>query len=762
MGEPAVHTVKTSLTISGLDLAVIVAYLAGIVGLGCWAWFRRKGAQGSDYFLAGKSLSWVMIGLALFATNISTIHLVSFAQNGFTSGLTYGNYEWMAAFTLVVLALFFAPFYLRAKVATLPDFMEKRYSPGSRNYLAVLSIFSAIMVHIGFSLHTGAIVLEGTILPSFMENPSGPWVHFGTILGLCAVTAVYTIVGGLLAVVLTESLQTIILLAGSICITLIGLNLIGGWTGLKESVHPVNLSILRPSTDPTGVTWYAVFLGYPVLGIWYWCTDQTIVQRVLGAKDENHARLGPLFAGFIKILPVFLFVLPGIIALGLVNKGIIAPLPTNPDGSPATDQTYTHLIKAILWPGMRGVVIAAMLAALMSTVAGALNSIATLFSYDIYKRWRPGVDDRRLVWIGRVATFVAMLVAIGWSMVLARSKTTIFQAMVDVFPAVAPPTAVVFLWGVFWRRASAKAAFWTLIGGSLVGLCISLAKIATEDGRTLADPSGPVAQFLGINSLFMAFLLFAAESVFLVLASLVFPHQHTAESEALVWPSPWQALRRDEKTGRGLLDFRVASALLVVTMMALYAWFSEDTEYLPFGGKVTLGGQPVVGAVVVLDTDRDTLDAELSTGPDGRYEFGTKQRAGGAPAGTRYRVRVEPRWDYLVRLDSNDASEAETVLAAVPAGTTIEQLTSGNTRKFLLAGAKPQTIEVDARAKVEIRRATAVPQRYQNFETSGLEFRVPDRPAPCDLRLDRDGHTARIARTGADRQRDALHKPPQH
>lgn len=738
--EPALQPpVSSSMQITALDLAVIVVYLAGIVGLGCWAWMRRRGAEGSDYFLAGKSLSWVMIGLALFATNISTIHLVSFAQNGFTSGLTYGNYEWMAAFTLVILALFFAPFYLRSGVATLPDFMERRYSPGTRNYLAVLSILSAIMVHIGFSLHTGAIVLEGTILPAFLPEPSGPWVHFATILGLCAVTAVYTIVGGLLAVVLTESLQTLIMLAGSICITLIGLHMLGGWSALVESVHPVNLSILRPSTDPTGVTWYAVFLGYPVLGVWYWCTDQTIVQRVLGARDENHARLGPLFAGFIKILPVFLFVLPGIVALGLVRRGIIPPLPCNADGSPATDQTYTHLLKTILWPGMRGLVIAAMLAALMSTVAGALNSIATLFSYDIYKRWWPEVEDRRLIWIGRVATAVAMLVAVGWSMILARSKTTIFQAMVDVFPGLAPPTAVVFLWGVFWRRASATGAFWTLIAGSVAGLCISAAKIATEDGRTLADPNSLIAQFLAINSLFMAFLLFVAESGFLVLVSLLFPHNHTPESESLVWKSPWDALRRQPDTWRGLLDFRVMAALLIVTMVALYVGFSDFTVYYPFGGRVTLDGQPVSGAVLFLDSDRNVLDAELTVGPDGRYQFGTKQQAGGAPEGTRYRVRLEPRWDYVVRLDAAGKHPSETVLAAVPLGTPIREFSAPDGRTLVIELPQRRVIRVGPDVRVEIRRATPIPKRFRRFDTSGLEILLSGPPGTVDIVLHSEG-----------------------
>ena len=731
--EPGALSGDQGVQIGGLDLAIILVYLVGIVALGCWAGIRRKEAKGSDYFLASKSLTWPLIGLALFATNISTIHLVSFAQNGYTSGLTYGNFEWMAAFTLVILSLFFAPFYLRSNVTTLPDFMEKRFSRGSRDYLALLSIFSAIVVHIGFSLHTGAIVLEGTVLQNFVANPER--YHWATILAMCGITAIYTIVGGLLAVVLTESIQTVVLLVGSFCITVIGFNLIGGWADLKASVHPVNLSMLRAGNDPTGITWYAVFLGYPVLGVWYWCTDQTIVQRVLGAKDENHARVGPLFAGFIKILPVFLFVLPGVVCLGLVNRGLIPDLPTRADGSPMTERTYTHMIKTMLWPGMQGVVIAAMLAALMSTVSGALNSIATLCSYDVYRRFKPEADDRHLVRVGRIATFAAMCVAVLWSMGIGKLGETIFQAMVDVFPVVAPPTAAVFLWGVFWRRTSSRAALWTLVGGSLVGLVIYAVKMLDDfHVIELDDVNTHLASFMAINSLFKAFLLFVAESVFIVVVSLIWPHEHTAESRTLVWDSPLDAMR-SEHTWRGLLDYRVLSIVLVVTMAWLYWAFSSTVTYYPVSGQVTLNGRPVVGAKVILDTDDDTLDAALTTGLDGRYRFATDQRAGGAPAGTPYRVRIIPDRDYLVRRTDG----AVEVLAWMPAGTDVERRDRDGKTIFLLeTQPEPQTVEVAAGANVEVLRATAIPPRYRDFASSGLAFAVAAEAQQRDFPLQGD------------------------
>ena len=365
---------RLKIAISWPDLAVILTYLIGIVGLGVWAWHKRRRQEASSaaYFLAGSSLRWPVIGLALFSANISTTHLVSLAQEGYVNGLAYGNFEWMAAFLLIILSLFFAPFYIRSRVATLPDFLEKRYSPGCRNWLAGLSIISAVFIHIGFSLYTGAVVLKGLF-----------GIDINVSIAVTAVlTGIYTIIGGLLAVVLTESVQTIILIGGSACVVVIGLVAAGGWSGLAAAVEPVKLTVLRTAAETPSLPWYAVFLGYPVIGLWYWCADQTIVQRVLGAKDENHARIGPLFTGFLKILPVFLFVLPGVIALALIRQGKLPAIADSAD-------TYSLLINKLLPVGLRGLVAAALLAALMSTVSAALNSIATLFTLDLYRKWKP-------------------------------------------------------------------------------------------------------------------------------------------------------------------------------------------------------------------------------------------------------------------------------------------------------------------------------------------------------------------------------------
>ncbi|HEY3932768.1 MAG TPA: sodium/solute symporter, partial [Verrucomicrobiae bacterium] len=329
---------------SNLDWTIIVAYLLAVVGLGVTAGFLRRknerGGEGGHYFLAGNTLTWPVIGLAMFAANISTVHLVSLAEAAYKYGLVFGNFEWMAGFTLILLSLFFAPLYLRSRVATLPDFLERRFNRGCRDVLSVVSLFSAIVIHMGVALYTAAWVLRGILglAPGATIYGVDALMLFIVVLGV--LTGIYTMLGGLLAVVWTESVQTILLLVGAVVITVVGYLKIGGWTELAHTLashpHPLAsvagskvtwgtgnfLNMARDSKDPSGLAWYSILLGYPVLGIWYWCCDQTIVQRVLAAKDEKNARLGPLFCAFLKIFPVFLFVLPGVICVALVQQKV--------------------------------------------------------------------------------------------------------------------------------------------------------------------------------------------------------------------------------------------------------------------------------------------------------------------------------------------------------------------------------------------------------------------------------------------------------
>lgn len=544
--------------IENIDFGIILIYFIAIVGLGIWVSLRnKKRSQACGYFLAGKSLKWPMIGLALFATNISTVHLVSLAEEGYTNGLAYGNFEWMAPFTLILLAIFFAPFYIRSSVTTLPDFLEKRYSRSSRDWLAFLSIISAIFIHIGFSLYAGAVVLEGMFGLDKMTS----------IILIAGMTGLYTIIGGLRAVVITESVQTVILLVGAVILTAIAFVKVGGWSGLQQGIDSHLLTVLRPHGDASGLPWYSILLGYPIIGIWYWCTDQTIVQRVLGAKDEYHARMGPLFAGFIKILPVFIFVLPGLICLALINQGLLPALPIGADGQASAAQTYSHMIAHLLPIGLRGLIAAALMAALMSTVSGALNSVATLFTYDFYKRWAPASSERKLVLVGRFVTFSAMLLAILWSPLCGRFPT-VFQGINTAISYLAPPITVVFLAGIFWKKASSQASFITLVSGSTLGLVIFIVDFTGL--LTRFKEAWPV--FSWLNFMVISFILAVVCGVIMYIFSLVYAEEITEEKIKLVWKSPLASLR--EKATPGLDNYKLLSAALAVTMVVLYLAFT--------------------------------------------------------------------------------------------------------------------------------------------------------------------------------------------
>ncbi|HBE72133.1 MAG TPA: sodium:solute symporter [Planctomycetaceae bacterium] len=566
----------SELHLNAIDIAVAVLYLAGIVFVGLLAAWTHKKSKGTadEYFLAGKSLSWPSIGLALFATNISTLHLVSFAQNGFDTGLLNGNFEWMAGFTLVLLGLFFAPFYIRSGISTLPDFLERRYNRVCRDVLTAVSILTAVVVHIAFALLTGGIILEELLEVNMM------WC----ILVLCGLTGLYTIVGGLLAVVVTECIQTVVLLAGAALITGIALwNLggspgaPGGWDGWQNLISIVEsqgesqrMNMLRPHGDADGMPWYAILLGYPVLGIWYWCADQTIVQRVLGAKDEEHARLGPVFAGVLKILPVFLFVLPGLLAWALFQDGRLDLSMITVDGVVQSKGVYASMITELLPLGFRGVLVAALMAALMSTVSGALNSISTLVSYDVVKRILPTTKGRLLVRVGRIAAGIALVIAVALVPLLNRFES-VFNGMASIISHIAPPITAVLVVGVFWRGASARAAATTLIGGSLLGIGVFTTNALL--------PDNPLNQLPG-GFMMMAFYLATICVLSQVALSVCLPDppsdgsqqtdQNQVRGATLAWSSPLEPLRSAGQGG--ILDARFWSAALVCVMCLLY-WF---------------------------------------------------------------------------------------------------------------------------------------------------------------------------------------------
>ncbi|AWB65576.1 sodium:glucose symporter [Saccharobesus litoralis] len=544
------------MNIHWLDITIIIVYLVGITALGCYSG-RGSASSSSSYFLAGRSLRWPMIGLALFATNISTVHLIGLAASGYDQGMVVGNFEWLAPFLLILLGLVFAPFYFRSKISTLPEYVEGRYGPGARTVLAIMGVIGALFIHIGVTLYAGAVVFQ-----SFVDIDI-----IWSILIISALTLIYTALGGLKAVVVTEAVQTVTLLFGSGAVAIFAFMALGdsGITSLselKEAVKPDQLSMVRTEGE---YSWYAMALGYPILGIWYWCSDQTIVQRVLGAETERDAQLGPIFAGFIKILPVLFMVLPGVIAYVLFKEQI----------ADNKDATLVIMIQELLPIGLQGIVVAGLLAALMSTVAGGLNSTATLVSIDIIKRVRPDTEDKKLVFYGRVTVAIVLLLAISWS-TQGEKFGGIFEGINQMIAVLAPPISAVFIWGIFWARGTATAALWTLIGGFACGILVFCLDFPAVSGLFMGyDANGDAIRFftdhMGIPFMLQAWWLFVISSAILVVVSYLTPEPDREIVARYCWKSPMMVLT--EKPISGVTDPRIMSLALVVVMVICYAFF---------------------------------------------------------------------------------------------------------------------------------------------------------------------------------------------
>ena len=543
------------MTISFIDLAIIIAYLAGILFVGLWS-VRNVGHQSRDsYFLANRTLKWPVVGAALFASNISTIHLVGLAESGYGIGMVVGNFEWMATFTLMLLTLIFVPIYFRTRITTLPEFMERRYTPAARMVLSVMLIMSAMLIHIGISLYAGAAVFE-----QFFGIPAR-----ASILAISGITAIYTIVGGLRAVVVTETIQTVILLTGAVIITAIALTKlpdagIQSYSDLVEATKPNQLSMIHTAGEEgfdRESVWYGFLLGFPILGLWYWCTDQTIVQRVLAAETLRDAQHGALFAGLLKILPPFFMVLPGVLAYVLFNDIIAEP-----------KDAFPTLITELLPVGLVGIMAAALLAALMSTIAAALNSTGTLVAVDIAKYFSPDMSEDTQVRIGRISSLIVMILAIAWS-TQGDKFGSIFQA-INKMPAqfIAPPIATVLVWGVFWRRGTAQAGTYTLILGFLAGLVIFMFDMGFEFLGGVQYVSDPV-NGLGIPFMMQAFYYFCILSVVYVVISLITPPPTPEQVEGVAWESPLAILKESEITG--MKDPRLLAGLILSFLALMYA-----------------------------------------------------------------------------------------------------------------------------------------------------------------------------------------------
>jgi SSS family solute:Na+ symporter len=556
--------------LNGLDITVIVAYLFGIASVGIWVGYRRN-ATSEQYFLASKSLGWFSIGAALFASNISTIHLVGLAASGAKEGMVIGNFEWMASFCLIILGLVFAPFYFRSRITTLPEFLERRYGPSARAFLALIGIAGALLIHIGISLFAAAKLFESFLGVGVMTS----------ILVISVVTVIYTVLGGLKGVVVTETIQTFLLLGGAVLITVLGLRYLSGAgihdvASFQAELKPDQLSMVQPILVEgrlNGYSWLAVLLGYPILGIWYWCSDQTIVQRVLGARNETDAQKGPLFAGFLKILPVFLMVLPGVVGYIMFQKGDIR-LPKLANGDLDYNLVLPEMVNRLVPMGLKGLIAAGMLAALMSTISSALNSCATLISVDIVKKMRPETPDAQQVSIGRISTGVVMVLAMLWS-TQGDQFGSIFEAINKIPMVFAPAVTTVFVMGVFWRRGTNAAALATFAVSCALGVVYFVLDMPGIGRMLVAHPldgfqglvTDPV-QGLGIPFMLVGPMLAALSVVIYVVTSLATPAPAPETIRDVCWEHPLAFLRQGRLAGLG--DPRAVAAILLAIMVVLY------------------------------------------------------------------------------------------------------------------------------------------------------------------------------------------------
>lgn len=493
--------------LSVLDWLVILLYFVAVFAVAYVVTKRESTrATAEGYFLGGRDAGWFVIGASLFASNIGSEHLVGLAGTAAASGVAVGQFEILASFMLLLLGWLFVPFYLRSGVFTMPEFLERRYSPAARWYLAIISIVGYVLTKISVTIAAGGIVFEALMGINF-------WT--GALVVVVA-TGIYTVFGGLRAVLYTDMLQMFVLIGGSITVTVIGLNALGGWGVMYETAGSDFFNLWKPMSDPD-FPWTGILLGAPILGVWYWCTDQFIVQRVLAAANVDQARRGTIFGGFLKLLPLFIFVIPGIVAYSLAQQGQIELA--------VPDQALPTLIGTLLPVGLKGLVVAGLLAALMSSLSSVFNSCSTLVTWDIYKKLHPEATERTLVWVGQISTIALVGFGLLWIPMMQLISGQIYQYLQSVQAYISPPIAAVFLIGIFWQRVNSQGAIASLIVGFVLGIGRLIAEINKE------ALGGFLFWYSDINFLHFAIFLFVVCTAVLVLVSLVTPapsHRHVA------------------------------------------------------------------------------------------------------------------------------------------------------------------------------------------------------------------------------------------
>jgi SSS family solute:Na+ symporter len=585
---------------TGLDWLMIAVYFSLLLGLTWWSVLRSR-STADDYFLAGRDLGWVVVGASIFASNIGSEHLVGLAGAGATSGVALAHYE-LHAWCLLVLGWVLVPFYLRSRVYTMPEFLERRFSATARWVLSLISLVAYVLTKMAVGIFAGGVVF-GTLLPE-MQIQIGDavfnsfWV--GSVL-VVVLTGLYAVVGGMRAVAYTEAVQTAVLILGSLMLMIVGLNRLGGWGELRAVLGPEMFNLWKPIT-PAGFesTWLPVkeagrmawyfnqdypWLGMlfcaPIIGLWYWCTDQYIVQRTLGAPNEREARRGTIFAAFLKLLPVFIFIVPGMIALALARSGKVPGLGALVDGTgnvvpSAAQSAFPLLVQHVMPTGLRGLVVAGLLAALMSSLAGAFNASSTLFTIDFYRRFRPHASQAQLVWIGRVATTVMVLIALAWIPVIQGARG-LYEYLQGIQAYLAPPIAAVFFFGVFMKRLSAAGCLAALLTGFALGTIRLLADTPVTLGLAGYENGYSPGSWLWIlNNIYFQYyglLIFLVSVAVLIVVSYATPAPRAAQLSGLTYATVTGEQRRASRRSWNRWD-AINSALVLLLIAVAYLYFN--------------------------------------------------------------------------------------------------------------------------------------------------------------------------------------------
>ena len=503
-----------------LDWIVIGLFCVGLIGIIWWV-VRQKQNNAADYFLGGKDATWIVIGASIFASNIGSEHLIGLAGAGASSGMAMAHWE-IQGWMILILGWVFVPFYSRSMVYTMPEFLEKRYNPASRTILSFISLISYVLTKVAVTVYAGGLVFQQVFGIDSIWGIDFFWI---AAIGLVVVTALYTIFGGMKSVLYTSVVQTPILLLGSLIILVLGLKALGGWDQMMEicKMQTVNeygdtmVNLIRDNRDPD-YPWLGALIGSAVIGFWYWCTDQFIVQRVLSGKNEKESRRGTIFGAYLKLLPVFLFLIPGMIAFALSNKGVVINGEVFHLSTP--DAAFPTLVARLLPAGVKGLIVCGILAALMSSLASLFNSSAALFTIDFYQRFKPNTSEKKLVAIGQAATVVIVLLGILWIPVMRSVGDVLYNYLQDVQSVLAPGIAAAFLMGIVWKRTSAQGGLWGLIAGLVVGITRLGAKIYYSNMPVLPTEHHSWFQYLFYDCNWLFFcgwmLMFCLAVVFVV------------------------------------------------------------------------------------------------------------------------------------------------------------------------------------------------------------------------------------------------------